>query len=76
MKIDTVSKAFIVNALLTAATTSLIAIEDFNHNDFLVVAEIKVRCVRANESSGDVDDNLMSAAEGRKRRQNDDQVKV
>ena len=30
----------------------------------------------ANESSGDVDDNLMSAAEGRKRRQNDDQVKV
>lgn len=59
-----------------AATTSLIAIEDFNHDDFLVVAEIKVRCVRANESSGDVDDNLMSAAEGRKRRQNDDQVKV
>ena len=51
------------------ATTSLIAIEDFNHDDFLVVAEIKVRCVRANESSGDVDDNLMLSAEGRKRRQ-------
>jgi len=51
------------------ATTSLIAIEDFNHDDFLAVAEIKVRCVRANESSGDVDDNLMLSAEGRKRRQ-------